>query len=409
MKIIHTSDWHLGKSLEGFSRMEEQEKFLDDFVLMVEEKEADLVIIAGDIFDNGNPPAKAEFLFYKALKEISSNGKRAILVIAGNHDNPDRLAAANPIAYQQGIIILGTPKSVAVQGNYGNFEVVNSGEGFLEMDIHGEKAMFVTVAYPSEKRLNEIFNEDNNEEDRITSYSDRIGDLFSSLNKNFRKDTINIAVSHVFIAGGETTDSERPIELGGTLAVSGAVLPKDAQYIALGHLHRPQKVNGTDLVAYYSGSPLQYSKSEIGYSKCCYLVEVSAESKATVENIYFKNYKPIEVWKCNGVYEAIEKCKENSLRDVWVYLEIMTDTFISLEDVKAIRDSKKDIIQIKPIINGVGNEETCVDNIKERTMEELFFDFYVSQRQVKPSEEIMELFLSIAREEEEDETKETKN
>ncbi len=341
MKIIHTSDWHLGKSLEGFSRMEEQEKFLDDFVLMVEEKEADLVIIAGDIFDNGNPPAKAEFLFYKALKDISNNGKRAILVIAGNHDNPDRLAAVSPIAYEHGIIILGTPKSIAAKGKYGDFEVVNSGEGFLEMDIHGEKAIFVTVAYPSEKRLNEIFNEDNNEENRIISYSDRIGELFSSLNRRFRKDTINIAVSHIFIVGGETTDSERPIELGGTLAVSANMLPQDAQYIALGHLHRPQIVNGTELIAYYSGSPLQYSKSEITYSKCCYLVDVKADSMANVETIYFKNYKPIEVWKCNGIYEAIERCKANSHREVWAYLEIKTDTFISLEDVKAIRDSKR--------------------------------------------------------------------
>ena len=86
LKIIHTSDWHLGKLLEGNSRLEEQEQFIDEFVQKVEEKDADLIIIAGDIYDSGNPSAKAECLFYNGVKRISNNGRRAILIIAGNHD-----------------------------------------------------------------------------------------------------------------------------------------------------------------------------------------------------------------------------------------------------------------------------------------------------------------------------------
>ncbi|MCT4621221.1 MAG: exonuclease subunit SbcD, partial [Marinisporobacter sp.] len=98
MRILHTSDWHLGKNLENSSRIEEQEKFIDDFVDLVEENNIDLVIIAGDIYDHSNPPAKAEKLFYKALKKISKDGERIILIIAGNHDSPERLVAASPLA-----------------------------------------------------------------------------------------------------------------------------------------------------------------------------------------------------------------------------------------------------------------------------------------------------------------------
>lgn len=398
MRFIHTSDWHLGKNLDGVknSRLDEQEKFIDEFVNIVEENDIDLVIIAGDIYDNGNPPARAEKLFYNALKRISKGGERAVLVIAGNHDNPERLVAASPLAYEHGVIMLGTPKSVLDKGVYGSFEVVDCEEGYIELNIKGEKVVIITLPYPSEKRLAEIFIEDSEDERRRKSYSEKIGELFDKLSQKYREDTINIAVSHLFVVGGETSDSERSIELGGSLAVDVEKLPKKAQYIGLGHLHRPQRVRGTELKAYYSGSPIQYSKSEIGYSKCIYIVDVKPGEEAKIEERFLSNYKPIEVWKCTGVDEAINMCRENSERDVWVYLEIETDEYISQENMKKMNEYKKDIIEILPKIKGSDEEYIHLENIVERGMDELFKEFYKSLRNVEPDEEIMDLFLKIA-------------
>lgn len=398
MRFIHTSDWHLGKNLDGVknSRLDEQEKFIDEFVNIVEENDIDLVIIAGDIYDNGNPPARAEKLFYNALKRISKGGERAVLVIAGNHDNPERLVAASPLAYEHGVIMLGTPKSVLDKGVYGSFEVVDCEEGYIELNIKGEKVVIITLPYPSEKRLAEIFIEDSEDESRRKSYSEKIGELFDKLSQKYREDTINIAVSHLFVVGGETSDSERSIELGGSLAVDVEKLPKKAQYIGLGHLHRPQRVRGTELKAYYSGSPIQYSKSEIGYSKCIYIVDVKPGEEAKIEERFLSNYKPIEVWKCKGVDEAINMCRENSERDVWVYLEIETDEYISQENMKKMNEYKKDIIEILPKIKGSDEEYIHLENIVERGMDELFKEFYKSLRNVEPDEEIMDLFLKIA-------------
>ena len=106
MKFIHTSDWHIGKNLEGHSRLEEQEKFCDDFVKIVEENNIDMVIIAGDVYDTSNPPAGAETLFYKTICRLADDGNRCVLVIAGNHDNPERLSAVSPLAKEQGIIFI---------------------------------------------------------------------------------------------------------------------------------------------------------------------------------------------------------------------------------------------------------------------------------------------------------------
>lgn len=402
MRILHTSDWHLGKSLEGVSRMDEQEKFIKDFVHIVEEKNIDMIIISGDIYDNSNPPARAERMFYGALKEICHNGKRLVLVIAGNHDNPERLAAASPLAYEQGVILLGKPKSSSEIGKCGEHKIVDSGEGFVEVDIKGEKAVIITLPYPSEKRLNEVLSESIEEEDRQRSYSVRVGELFSSLSKKYREDTINLAVSHLFILGGEESDSERQIQLGGSLAVGIGAIPDKAQYVALGHLHKPQEIKGK-AKCFYSGSPLQYSKSEVGYTKCCYIIDVKAGEEAIIDKIYLKNYKPIEVWKCESVEEAIKKCEENCEKELWVYLEIKTDKYITQEDIKTMKSLKKDILEIRPIIKGEDEENQEFYNMKEKSMGELFKEFYIKQRMVEPSDEIMELFLSIAGEEEDEE------
>lgn len=405
MRILHTSDWHLGKNLDGIknSRLDEQEKFIDELVEIIEEKNIDLVIIAGDVYDNGNPPARAEQIFYSALKRISDGGKRAILVIAGNHDNPERLVAASPLAYEHGVIMLGTPKSVASIGDYGCFKVIDAGEGYIELEIKGEKSVVITLPYPSEKRLSEVFIDETEDVERKKSYSDKIGEIFDSLSQMYREDTINIAVSHLFVVGGESSDSERQIELGGSLAVEALKLPKKAQYIALGHLHRPQRVKGTGLNAYYSGSPIQYSKSEVGYSKCVYVVEAKAKQETVVEEVYLKNYKPIEVWKCKGVEEAINRCKDNGDRYVWVYLEIETEEYISQEDMKLMNEYKKDIVEIIPKLVNQAEEYEHIENIREKSMSELFKEFYMSQRGVDPKGEIMDLFLSIVQESEDEE------
>ncbi|NLJ88244.1 MAG: exonuclease SbcCD subunit D [Epulopiscium sp.] len=405
MKILHTSDWHLGKNLEGYSRLEEQGQFLEELLEIVDREKIDLVIISGDIYDSGNPPAKAEKLFYSYLKRITKGGKIPTLVIAGNHDNPERLVAASPLAYEQGIILLGTPKSKALIGDYDYYSIIDAGEGYLEIEKNKERLVALTIPYPSEKRLNEMLSESMDEEEQQKSYSQKIADLLEKLSIKFREDSINIIVGHFFVAGGEGTDSERPIQLGGSLAVEADVFPKKAQYIALGHLHRPQKVKGTQLEVYYSGSPLQYSKSEISYAKSIYIVDILPGQKANVTEFYLKNYKPIEVWKCSSIEDALKKCEENSEKNVWVYLEIKTDRVLLQSEIKEMRRLKKDIVEIVPIFNDEEEEEEIEDN-KEKSLEELFKEFYYHQKQVNPTEEMIELFLSIINEgEEKDETR----
>lgn len=405
MRILHTADFHLGKNLEGFSRMDEQEEFLKDFIKIVNENNIDLVIIAGDIYDNSNPPARAEKMFYGTLKQLSENGERLILVIAGNHDNPERLVAAGPLAREHGIIMIGTPKTVIEKGDYGKHKVLNSGEGFIEIEINNEKAVILTIPYPSEKRLNEVLYKDMDEdEEKLKSYSDRIHKLFNDLKVNYRKDTINLVVSHLFAMKSEEGGSERSIQLGGSYIVDGSCFPKEAQYIALGHVHKPQIVPNTDYKARYSGSPIHYNKKEINSEKKCFIVDVKAKEEAKVTEVPFKVYKPIEIWKCKSIDEAIEKCEKNSEKSSWVYLEIETDRYIREDEIKTMKSLKDDILEIIPKIKSEENEDEEFKNFSEKTFEEIFKEFYKKERDVEPDEELVKMLLSIVEGEEDNET-----
>ena len=400
MRILHTADWHLGKNLEGQSRMDEQEEFLNDFVNIVEENNIDLIMIAGDIYDNPNPPARAERMFYNTLKRLSKNGERLTLVISGNHDNPDRLIAAGPLAREHGIIMVGTPKTVVQCGDYGVHKVLESGEGFIEIEINNEKAVILTIPYPSEKRLNEvIYNSMDEEEEKAKSYSERIFSLFDSLKNNYREDTINLVISHLFAMGSEESGSERSIQLGGSYIVDGKCFPKEAQYVALGHVHKPQIVPGTNKKARYCGSPIHYNKKEINFEKKCFIIDVRPNEECTIEEVSLKVYKPIEVWKCNSIEDAILKCEENKDRECWVYLEVKTDRYIREDEIKQMKDLKKDILEIMPKVSGINEDENEGLSLSEKSFKEIFIDFYKKERNVDPEKEIVDLLLSIASEE----------
>ena len=219
MRILHTSDWHLGRSLEHISRIGEQRDFIDCLVNIADEEDVDLVLIAGDIYDTYNPSAAAEELFYEAMDRLGGKDGRAVIVIAGNHDNPERLCAASPLAYKNGIILLGYPGSDA--GEYEmkaeGISIVDSGPGWLELSLSRceHNAVIITMPYPSEARLEELLSEEADEAELQNAYSAKIGSIFSRLSGKFRDDTVNLITAHLFLMGGSTSDSERTLQVGG--------------------------------------------------------------------------------------------------------------------------------------------------------------------------------------------------
>ncbi|OON97058.1 MAG: exonuclease SbcCD subunit D [Candidatus Epulonipiscioides saccharophilum] len=396
MRILHTSDWHLGKTLSGYSRMEEQEEFLKDFVQLAYSNNVDLVIIAGDIFDSSDPPPKAEAMFYNTLEQLSKNGERLVLVIAGNHDNPNKLVVANPFTKKHGIIVVGKPKTIVPEGLYGQHYVKNSGEGFIEIDVNGEKAVILIVPYPSEKRLNEIVV-DNINGGQAQSYVHRMRTLFQKGSEKYRSDTINLAVSHLFSSGNELDC----ISLGKNCFIPGKYFPPKAQYIALGHIHKSQIVPGTNNRARYSGSPIHYTKQHLDEKKLCLLVDVKVGQDCSVTELPLKIYKPIEIWSCDSVAAAIEKCELNQSKNCWVYLRIKTDRPILNMEKNKMKSIKNDIINIFPVFPDQSLLDENFDPYllaEEQNILNLFKAFYLKRTNNIANDDTIALFNSFMEE-----------
>ncbi|NLT95568.1 MAG: exonuclease SbcCD subunit D [Clostridia bacterium] len=400
MRILHTSDWHLGRTLEGRDRLDEQEAFITEICDIANQEKVDLVLIAGDVFDSSNPPARAEQLFYRGIYELSRGGRRGVIAIAGNHDNPERLRASDPLAEQLGITLLGLPKDQAAISKVGSGKVqrLAAGPGWLEVAIPGceHNAVVIALPYPSEQRLKEILTEKLGEEELQKSYSERVGEIFRALRANYRRDTVNLCMSHLFIKGGKESESERPIQLGGSPVVDAEMLPwENCQYIALGHLHRPQRVGGQEF-ARYSGSPLSYSFSEAGQAKAVYLVDCLPGQKAQVEEISLTKGRPLVRWEAKeGLSQVIKWCEENRDKEAWIDLIIYTDEPLTNSEIKTLRDLRHNFINIRPVMKKELSDRFNPINRISLPIEKLFQEFYRKNYQAEPSAELTRLFMEL--------------
>ncbi|WP_426982770.1 exonuclease subunit SbcD [Bacillus cabrialesii] len=382
MRILHTADWHLGKTLEGRSRLSEQADVLDELNTIVKEERIDAVVMAGDAFDTVNPPALAEQLFYESLSALSDRGKRPIVVIAGNHDNPDRLSAASPLTHEHGIYLIGYPTTEPLH---------------IEVPSAGELLAVGALAYPSEARLNEVLSDTFDEKLLRDHYDVKIRQAFEHMTSRFRKDAVKVAASHIYVAGGNQTDSERPIEVGGAYTVAAESLPADAAYVALGHLHRPQTIKRARTLARYSGSPLAYSFSEAGYAKSVTIVDAKPGEEASWHEVLLSSGKPLVKWKAaNGLSEVYSWLDEGKDQNAWIDLEIRVADQLSLEEIHRLRKAHPGFIHIRPVFEEQNKDRERIE-VKHVSIEDRFKKFYEKQTGgAVPDEEMVKLFLELA-------------
>lgn len=399
MKILHTSDWHLGKMLDNVGRLNEQVEFINFLYRLCNEEKIDLILLAGDIYDNSNPSSAAEELFYDAMDRLSDKGNRPIVVVAGNHDSPDRLCAAAPIAAKHGIILLGYPYSDASEQSISGegVELLEAGKGWLKIRLKStdEKAVILTLPYPSEARLEQLLDGEK-EGELQRAYSDKVKEIFEKLSENYCEDTVNLAISHLYVSGGITSDSERDLQIGGAYVVEPNALPQKAQYVALGHLHRPQQVKSAKVPAYYSGSPLAYSFSEVDYVKSVYIVEVEPSKEALVRHVNVEAGRPLKKWiGKEGLPQVLKWCEEGKDRNAWIDLEIYTDRPITFEEQKLIRSLNPGIINIRPKLIANEEEVNKFETREGKSVDFLFKEFYKSRVGTEPTSEILSMFMEL--------------
>lgn len=398
MKILHTADWHLGKRLDRFSRLEEQILVMDEIVQIADEQNVDLILIAGDLFDNFNPSVEAIELFYKTLKRLSLNGKRPVIAISGNHDSPSLIDAPDPLARECGIILIGHPKAKVTPFELDDFKISHSVEGMIEIQLknYDFPIRIVHTAFANEVRLKEYFGE--NKEDVLNQI---LAENWKSIADEFCDENgVNILMTHLYMnkKGApilEEPEGEKPTKIGNADLIYSDIIPNQIQYTALGHLHAFQNIGTKEQPVIYSSSPLCYSFSEAGQTKYVSIIEANPNKEVTYEKIALKNGKALVRKTFDEVEKAIAWLTEN--QNTLVELTLESETYLKAEERKLIYNAHHGIVHLIPKVK---NQEFNQNQLHEinlnQDIQSLFKDYFKSKNNAQePNEELLDLFNEI--------------
>ncbi|MGW7207389.1 exonuclease SbcCD subunit D [Streptomyces sp. NPDC054837] len=265
MRLLHTSDWHLGRAFHRVNMLGAQAEFIGHLVTTVRERGVDAVVVSGDVYDRAVPPLAAVELFDDALHRLADLGVPTVM-ISGNHDSARRLGVGAGLIDRAGIHLRTEPAAC--------------GTPVVLADTHGDVA-FYGLPYLEPALVKDEFGVDKaGHEAVLAAAMDRVRADLAARARGQRK-TRSVVLAHAFVTGGEASDSERDIAVGGVAAVPAGVFD-GVDYAALGHLHGCQTI--TERVR-YSGSPLPYSFSEADHRKSMWLIDLDAEGAVSAERV----------------------------------------------------------------------------------------------------------------------------
>ncbi len=373
MKFIHLSDFHIGKRVNEYSMLEDQEYILNQITDIIDAEVPDCVIIAGDVYDKPVPPAEAVALFDDFLVRLSKRNIY-VFVISGNHDSPERIAFGGRLMKASKIYMSpvydGEPKPVTLEDEYGKINVWML--PFIK-PVHVRK-----------------FNEDT----EINTYTDALRTVTENLNINTKER--NVMITHQFVTGADRTESEE-ISVGGTDNVDVSVF-KDFDYTALGHIHRPQNC-GSEKVR-YSGTPLQYSFSEAKDNKSVTVVELKEKGHISVNTVPLTPMR--NMVEIKGKYDEImfrDFYKNTTLREDYVHITLTDEENIP-EAIGKLRTVYHNLMKLDydNIRTRNNNSVDIAENAESKSPYEHFCGFYEKQNNRPMSDEQSEFIKKVIEE-----------
>lgn len=374
MKFIHTGDLHIGKRVNEFNMIEDQKYILEQFISIVKSEKPEAIIIAGDVYDKSQPSAEAVELFDDFLTKLVAS-VNVVFIISGNHDSPERLSFGSRILKRNGLYIAGVFNGkldkITLKDEYG--------------PIHVYLLPFVKPAV-----VRAFYDED------MESYNDAVGVIIS--NENICTEERNILVAHQFVTSGgvspERSDSES-ISLGGLDNVDASLF-QSFDYVALGHIHRPQRI-GRDEIR-YAGSPLKYSFSEARHHKSVTIIEIKEKGNVKIDTMPLLPLRDLREIK-GPIHELIKIGKEDT-KGATDYIHA------TITDEEEIYDALGKLRQVYPNIMildfdnkrrqmNLEFEEVSAEKIENKSPMDLFAEFYKAQNNKQLSKEELKIIEKL--------------
>lgn len=373
MKIIHLADLHIGKRVNEFSMIDDQKYILNQILEIIDKEKPDAVIIAGDVYDKQVPSIEAVELLDSFISDISKR-KMTTFIISGNHDSAERLAFGSSLMAMGKIYI-----SPVYNGKISKYTLKND----------FGSANFYLLPFVKPSHVKRFFPDK-----KIESYTDAIKVVVDNLKLDTSE--INILIAHQFVTGASRTESEE-ISVGGLDNVDASVF-EDFDYVALGHIHRPQKI-GTERIR-YCGTPLKYSFSEVNDAKSVSIIEINSKEDFNLRTIPLIPKRDMR--KIRGTYEELttKTSYENTNTDDYIHVTL-TDEFNVADAIQKLRVIYKNIMKLE--YDNMRTRESRKINLDDMVIEnknplEIFSEFYKLQNNKEMNDEQKEIIKRIMEE-----------
>ena len=310
MRVLHTADWHIGHRFYNESQDEEHKLFLDWLLKSIDEQNIDVLVVAGDIFDTGSPSSSSFKLYYDFLTQVQKTKCKYVVISAGNHDSPSSLSAPSQLLSALNVLVIGkSPENIE--------------EEVLRLKVEDKEILIAATPYLRDQDIRKAVAGEHFDE-MTQRYKTALVNHYDKLYA-YGKPLSNapfMALGHLFAIGGSVSDSEQNIYVG-TLGHIGADDFPDFDYIALGHLHKPQLVGKKEHIR-YSGSPVILSFSEVGYAKKVLITSFNEEALISVEELEVPKFREVYTFKGDrtACLNAINS-KQNS--ELAPFVEVVLD------------------------------------------------------------------------------------
>lgn len=375
MRFLHTADWHVGKTIRGRSRTDEFAAALDQVVEIARDHDVDCVLVAGDLHDQRAVTAEADRLIFETLIRLR-DADIPVVLIPGNHDSAARLAAFAPLLERIDVHAVARMR----QHSKGGAVAVGSRDGRETVNV-------ACLPFVSPRRFLDGTAEFEDLSTGYVNFDEGMGHLFEHFEHAFKPDDINVVLGHLFVAGAQPSGSEREVTIGADYAVTSARLPATANYIALGHIHKAQKLKGAAADTRYSGSLLQLDFGERGQEKSVYVVDVTAGKPPKVTEVGIDAGK--QLIDVDTTLEDLETFAA-SAPDAYLRVNLSLDA-----PVPGIADRVRDILpnalDIRIVLpEGDGEREHI--SLRSLDPKSQFVSYYTAHHDAEPVEELLEAF-----------------
>ncbi|MCB9466482.1 MAG: exonuclease SbcCD subunit D C-terminal domain-containing protein [Candidatus Eisenbacteria bacterium] len=392
MRILHTADWHVGRTIRGRDRADEHRAVLEEITSIAEQREVDLVIVAGDLFDLAAPTAASERIVYEALLGLARTGAEVVL-ISGNHDSPQRLRAVKPLLESGCGVHVGATLSRPDAGGVRNLTLRTKEIVSLAFLPFLSQRGIVKAADLMERDAFE----------HAQSYTERLQTIVSLLADALEEDAVRILIGHLSVVGAAIGGGERSVHSGLDYMVPSTIFPSTLHYAALGHFHRTQSIPAGCPV-WYSGSPLSLDFGEGEQEKGVLVVEATATTPAKVESVPLQSGRKLRTLR--GTLAALEAMVDDVGDD---YLRVEVDEPYRPGLADEVRELLPHAVDVRIKSSSTEPRPVTDLNLTQQSPEKLFAEFLAERKKSNDDlgrvfHELLEMELESQRLESEQET-----